>query len=197
MAGVPGPVASGANGAACAYRHGVPDPSSEGRVILATARLQLREVTPADVDALAAMFADPEVMAWIGSGGVRDGDAARAVIERERSNYAEHGYGEWALTSWDDDEMIGLCGLIDWPDVAGVPETEIAYLLRRDVWGRGYATEAATAIRDHARSALGRDRLICLIYPDNTASAAVARKVGMTYERDVEMFGHTLSMYAT
>jgi RimJ/RimL family protein N-acetyltransferase len=175
----------------------VPDPSREGRVILATARLQLREVTPADVDALAAMFADPEVMAWIGSGGVRHRDAARAVIERERSNYAEHGYGEWALTLQGDDEMIGLCGLIDWPDVGGAPETEIAYLLRRDVWGRGYATEATTAIRDHARGALGRDRLVCLIYHDNAASAAVARKLGMAHERDVEMFGHTLAMFAT
>lgn len=165
--------------------------------MIETDRLRLRELTPADEDALAAMFADPEVMTWIGSGGVRPRADARKVLERELAGYAERGYGEWALTRRDDDEMIGLCGLIDWPDVDGRPETEVAYLLRRDAWGRGYATEAATAIRDHARSVLGRERLICLIYPANVASARVARKLGMAHEKDVEMFGHTLHLYAT
>ena len=164
---------------------------------LETPRLRLREIMPDDEDALAAMFADPEVMEYIGRGGVRSREDARRVLEREVALYAERGYGEWALTLREDDEMIGLCGLIDWPDVDGAPETEVAYLLRRDVWGRGYATEAAAAIRDHARTALGRERLVCLIYPGNTASAAVARKIGMTHERAVEMFDHTLEMYST
>jgi RimJ/RimL family protein N-acetyltransferase len=117
------------------------------RVVIETPRLRLRELTPADEDALAAMFADPEVMTWIGRGGVVDREGARKVVHRAIGNYADPGYGEWALTRGDDDEMIGLCGLIDWPDIDGRPEVEVAYLLRRDAWGRGFATEAATAIR--------------------------------------------------
>ena len=165
--------------------------------MLETARLRLREVTLADEGALAAMFADPAVMEWIGMGGVRTREDARTVLERELRLYTERGVGEWALTLKDDDEMIGLCGLIEWPDVDGRPETEVAYLLRRDVWGRGYATEAASAIRDHARTVLGRERLVCLVYHDNVASAAVARKLGMVWEKDVEIFGNTLAMYST
>jgi RimJ/RimL family protein N-acetyltransferase len=169
--------------------------ADNGRVILETERLRLRELTAADEDALAAMFADPEVMRWIGRGGVRTREDARRVLEREFAKYAQDGYGEWAVTLRDDDEMIGLCGVIDWPDVDGRPETEVAYLFRRDIWGHGYATEAASAIRDHARAALARERLVCLIYRANEASAAVARKIGMTYEKDVEMFGHMLRLY--
>jgi RimJ/RimL family protein N-acetyltransferase len=164
--------------------------------VLQTPRLRLRELTPDDEDALAAMFADPEVMRWIGRGGVVDRGGARKVLDRAIGNYAEHGYGEWALTTADDDEMIGLCGLIDWPDIDGVPEMEVAYLLRRDVWGQGFATEAAAAIRDWAIGELGRDRLICLVYHDNVASAAVARKLGMSWEKDVPFGESTVAMYS-
>jgi RimJ/RimL family protein N-acetyltransferase len=170
--------------------------SPSSRVVIETPRLRLRELTPADEDALAAMFADPEVMTWIGQGGVVDREGARRVIAREGDNYAERGYGEWALTTHDDDEMIGLCGLIEWPDIDGAAETEVAYLLRRDVWGRGYATEAAVAIRDWAIRELGRQRLICLVYHDNVASASVARKLGMTWEKDVLLGDQVVQRFA-
>jgi ribosomal-protein-alanine N-acetyltransferase len=169
--------------------------SGPGRPVIETPRLRLREPTLADEDALASMFADPEVMRWIGQGGVVDREGALRVLERELEHHAEHGYGEWALTIHDSDEMIGLCGLLDWPDLDGHAEMEVAYLLRRDVWGNGYATEAASAIRDWAIRELGRERLICLVYHDNVASAAVARKLGMSWEKDVMMGEQVVAMY--
>jgi ribosomal-protein-alanine N-acetyltransferase len=90
--------------------------------------------------------------------------------------------------------MIGLCGLILWPDIDGDEEVEVAYLLARDAWGRGYATEAAAAIRDHALG-LGVDGPVSLIYPDNAASIRVAEKTGMAYEKDVPFRGHALRLY--
>jgi len=183
------------------YRRRGPTTSALGsatssHAVIETPRLRLRELTPNDEDALAAMFADPEVMTWIGQGGVIDREGARRVVTRELANYAAHGYGEWALTLHDSDQMIGLCGLIDWPDLDGHPEMEVAYLLARDAWGRGFATEAASAIRDWAIRELGRDRLVSLVYHDNVASAAVARKLGMAWERDVVFGEQVVAMYA-
>lgn len=174
---------------------GGPPAVPSGRVVIETKRLRLRELTLADEDTLAAMFADPEVMTWIGQGGVVDRDGARRVLRRELERYPDRGYGEWALTPRDSDDMVGLCGLIDWPDLDGHAEMEVAYLLGRASWGRGFATEAASAIRDWAVRELGRERLICLVYHDNVASAAVARKLGMSWEKDVVMGTKVVAMY--
>jgi RimJ/RimL family protein N-acetyltransferase len=172
------------------------DVTTSGHVVIETPRLRLRELTAQDEDSLAAMFADPEVMTWIGQGGVLGRDAVQRVLQRELEGYAERGYGEWALTVRGSDEMIGLCGLIDWPGLEGRDELEVAYLLGRAWWGRGFATEAAAAIRDWAVRELGRDRLVSLVYHDNLASIGVARKLGMSWEKDVVMGRQVVAMYA-
>ena len=79
--------------------------------------------------------------------------------------------------------MIGLCGLIRWPDIDGAEELEVAYLLAPESWGRGLGTEAATAIRDHAIAELGRVDWSPASIPDNLASIRVATKIGMAYEK--------------
>ncbi len=167
-----------------------------GRTILETPRLVLRELVPQDEDALAAMYADPEVMRWIGRGGVRTRDDARESIRRQLDGYRARGYGEWATTLRGSDEPIGLCGLIRWPDVDGVEEIEVAYLLARHAWGEGYATEAASAIRDWGLRELARDRLVSLVYHDNVASINVARKIGMTWEKDVTFGDATVALFS-
>ncbi len=172
------------------------DPTTLREAVLETSRLRLRELVPGDVDALAALYADPDVMRWIGTGGVRTREDARRVIERELAGYRELGYGDWATTLRGSDELIGLCGVLRWPDLDGKEEIEVAYLLGRAWWGSGYATEAAAAIRDWARRTLERERLVCLVYHDNVASAAVARKLGMAWEKDVSLGAETVALYA-
>jgi ribosomal-protein-alanine N-acetyltransferase len=161
--------------------------------LIETDRLLLRDLEPSDEDALAAIFADEEVMRYIGAGGVLDRDVARRMIEAERANYAERGWGQWATVVRATGAMIGACGLILWPDIEGREELEVAYLLAREAWGKGYGTEAATAIRDHGLAI--RPDLVSLIYPGNTASIHVADKIGMVFERDVAFQGHTVGLY--
>jgi ribosomal-protein-alanine N-acetyltransferase len=75
-------------------------------------------------------------------------------------------------------------------------EREVGYVLGREYWGRGYATEAATAMRDHALGSLGLRRLIALVDHGNEASKRVAAKLGMAYERDVGFHGRVVQMHA-
>jgi hypothetical protein len=92
-------------------------------------------------------------------------------------------------------DPLSRCGILV-QDVEGATEHEIAYLLGSGWWGKGYATEAAAAIRDHARSELGLDRLISLIDPGNVASQAVARRIGMHHERDLVFEERQTSLFA-
>ena len=158
-----------------------------------TERLLLRDLEPEDLDDLAAMFADEEVMRWIGGGGVLGRDVAEGMIERQRRHYADRGWGQWATVERATGRMIGVCGLILWSSMGGSEELEVAYLLARDAWGKGFATEAATAIRDYGVAI--RPDLVSLVYPDNAASINVARKLGMTWEKEVELEGSTLGLY--
>ena len=165
-------------------------------MIIETARLTLRPLVPGDLDALAAMYADPEVMRYIGTGGARGRDDAARTIERQRAAYAGRGYGEWATVLRESGEVIGLCGLIVWPDIDGTEELEVAYLLAREAWGRGLGTEVAGAIRDWAVRELGRTRLVSCIYPEHSASIHVAEKIGMRYEKRFLYEGEPMALYA-
>jgi RimJ/RimL family protein N-acetyltransferase len=67
---------------------------------------------------------------------------------------------------------------------------EIGYRLARSAWGKGFATEAARAVRDVAVHTLGIKRLIAIIDPANTASIRVAQKIGMHHESEVRLEGY-------
>jgi RimJ/RimL family protein N-acetyltransferase len=81
-------------------------------------------------------------------------------------------------------------------EVAGRLEIELAYVIAPAAWGRGFATEAGRAIRDHALARLRCERLIALIHPDNGASERVAAKLGFRHEGDVERPHGVLRLYA-
>ncbi|HYE79881.1 MAG TPA: GNAT family N-acetyltransferase [bacterium] len=163
--------------------------------ILETDRLLLRQLTWDDLDPLAEAYADPETMRYIGAGEVRSREETAASLERMVAGYAQWGYGLWATIYKPEGIWVGRCGIIRW-EIEGQEELEVGYLIARPHWGRGLATEAARAIRDWGLRELRRERLISLIYPDNRRSIAVAEKIGMAYERPVELFGNQVSMYS-
>lgn len=150
--------------------------------ILQTQRLTLREFEPEDVDALATILSDPETMRFY----PMSFDRASVIdwIRRNRTRYASDGHGLWAMILNSTGELIGDCGLVR-QSVEGTDEIEIGYHVRRDLWGHGYATEAARACRDYAFANVKVDRLISLIRPENLASCRVAEKNGMTIWKEV------------
>ncbi|MBN6051451.1 GNAT family N-acetyltransferase, partial [Nonomuraea sp. RK-328] len=159
-----------------------------------TSRLSFRELTPDDLDDMAALLGDPEVMRYYP--GTRTREESLRWIESSRRSYAEHGHGLWALTVRETGEFAGNCGLTRQP-VEDEVFTEVGYLVPAALQGRGYATEAALACRDLARDVLKVDRLISIIHPDNVPSQRVAGKLGLTLERTALYHGLPRSIYST
>ena len=150
-------------------------------IVLETPRLVLREMSPADLDFVAAMLADPQVMRFYPKCYCRE--EAGVWIQRQRKRYARHGHGLWLAVDKAAAEPVGQVGLLI-QQIKGVEEKEIAYLIHRPFWRQGLATEAAAACRDYAWGALGRHRVFSLIRPENAASQKVAQKLGMQVEPD-------------
>jgi [ribosomal protein S5]-alanine N-acetyltransferase len=149
--------------------------------ILETARLLLREMSPADLDFVAAMLAHPEVMRYYPKCYSRE--EAAVWIERQMRRYARHGHGLWLAIEKATGEPVGQVGLLI-QRVHGEEEKEVAYLIHRPFWRRGFATEAGRAVRDYAFDVRNRQRVFALIRPENVPSIAVARKLGMEESPD-------------
>ena len=113
-----------------------------------TQRLLIRSFSPLDAPALHdRVFGDPEAMRFIPRGASPSVDRTRASIERFISHERQHGFGLWAVELRATGEFIGDCGLV-YVEGKG-PEVEVAYHFAKEWWGRGLATEAATACLDY------------------------------------------------
>ncbi|MEM0966236.1 MAG: GNAT family N-acetyltransferase [Verrucomicrobiota bacterium] len=156
--------------------------------IIETERLLLREFETADIDSLAYIFADAEVMKF--SRGIKSREETRAWLAKCSNNYSSFGFGLWAVVEKSGQEVIGYCGLSCFPDICGQKEVEVGYRLARSRWGFGFATEAALAVREYGFNVVGLERLIALVDPDNTASIRVARKIGMEFEKEAFLEGY-------
>jgi len=157
--------------------------------IVTTNRLSLRPFTVDDADAMQRVLCDPEVMRY--STGVKRPDEVGTWLRERANRDVSRGYALWAVVEKTSDAVIGYCGLSHWPDVNGREEVEIGYRLARMHWGRGCATEAATAVRDVAFNVLHLPRLIALIDPANGASIRVAERLGMQHESEIIFDGYT------
>jgi ribosomal-protein-alanine N-acetyltransferase len=156
--------------------------------LLETSRLQLRLMRADDVDSLLAIFGDPKVMAAF---GVPPFDRAQMTqwVQRNLDHQTAHGYGLFSVILKSTGLLIGDCGL-ELMDVDGLLVAELGYDFRSDYWNQGYATEAATAVRDYAFQHLRLPRLISLIRVGNLASQRVAEKIGMHCTAKITRYGY-------
>jgi ribosomal-protein-alanine N-acetyltransferase len=150
-------------------------------VILETPRLILRPFREEDLDLLAPLMANPDFMRF--SLGVYSREQTAAFLDKV-INWQRFGLPtQFAVIHGADNRLIGYCGFLH-QQVDATDEIEIAYRLDPDYWSRGLATEAATAVRDHAFRNLKLTRVISLIHPDNLPSRRVAEKNGMTVKKN-------------
>ena len=141
-----------------------------------TERLVLKEMSGENFDDLYEFLSDPDVMyAWEHEFTEED---ARAWLNKQRTRYAKYGFGAWGVFLKGSAKMIGQCGVTMQPYLGGdVPE--IGYILNKNYWGNGYATEAASAAREAAFGRFGFDSVYAFIRTNNFNSVAVARRLGM------------------
>lgn len=167
--------------------------------MIETARLALRRPTEDDLDPLAAINADPEVMRYIADGQTKSRDETAAGLARAAQEWDERGFGMFSVDlrdaeqTWDgeqpwDAEQPAKSQFIGWvaltepaflPEV--MPAVEIGWRLAREHWGRGYATEAARAALRFGFEECGFDRIISIRDLDNDASRRVMEKLGLRF----------------
>jgi RimJ/RimL family protein N-acetyltransferase len=159
---------------------------------LETSRLTLRPFEERDCDALHDMFSDEACVQYTIGQTLAHWQTWRAL-----ASYLGHwqlrGFGPYAVVEKSSGSMLGPVGLwfpIEWP------EPEIKWSLARRFWGRGFATEAAVAVRDMARAALHRTRLVSVILPGNVRSRAVAGRLGGVHEKDIPFRGGVAEVHA-
>ena len=156
---------------------------------ITTARLLIRDVLPEDVDANARLWCDATVMRHMGGPRKREDIVARTpqVALEQRASAT----GIWVIEELATSRVLGNCGLAK-KTVDGIEEVELVYLLFASDWGKGYATEAAGAVQEHAFRQLRLPRVVALIDPLNTASERVAVRLGMRHIRDTVRGNGTL-----
>ncbi|REF01138.1 GNAT family N-acetyltransferase [Thermomonospora umbrina] len=153
---------------------------------LRTGRLELRPVGPSDLAALLEHWGDPRVARFLFDDTPPTSEQVVAIIEAARRDFAAVGYGVWTLRPVDREgpgrELTGTTGLRRLEE-EGRPgddaDVEILYSLRPDRWGRGLAAEAAEAVLEHAFATLGLPRVLARADEGNTASVALALRLGL------------------
>ena len=140
-------------------------------MILQTERLLLREMTQEDFPALCCILQDEQTM-YAYEGAFNDTEV-REWLDRQIKRYAEDKVGLWGAVLKENGELIGQCGITMQPyREQTVPE--IGYLIRKNFWHKGYATEAARSCADYASHILGIKRIYSIIRDNNLPSQGVA-----------------------
>ncbi|WAS96954.1 GNAT family N-acetyltransferase [Nannocystis punicea] len=147
---------------------------------LRTQRTLLRPFSLADVPEAFAVFGDPVVMRYAAGAPDRDTAATRARLERYIAHQEHHGFSKWSVRDAQTGAYLGDAGVLHLPETG---ELELGYRLARTHWGRGLATEVASAWLGHAREVLRLQGLIAFADRRNTASIRVLHKIGMQFAR--------------
>lgn len=146
-----------------------------------TPRTVLRWFKPDDVEEVLSFLGNREVMRF-SLDGPYDRKQCKAFIQWCLGRYARKGYGLFAVTLKESNNLIGYCGFYD-QTIDGCDEVELGYRLHPNFWNQGLGTEVALAVQNYGFQELGFSRLISIIEPENLASIRVAKKNGMTHEK--------------
>jgi RimJ/RimL family protein N-acetyltransferase len=153
--------------------------------VLTTARLTLCRLTENDAPFIFRLVNEPSWLRFIGDKGVRTLDDARRYLrEGPLDMYAQRGFGLYLVLRNADEQPIGMCGLIKRD---ALPDVDIGFAYIPESWGNGYAVEAAQAVVAHARDDFGLTRLVAITSLDNDASIRVLGRIGMTFEKIIEI----------
>jgi [ribosomal protein S5]-alanine N-acetyltransferase len=154
--------------------------------IAETERLILREFTLSDAEDLYCIFSNAETMKFQVVPDNYSVEVERYYLSKHIENYYQSlGFGLLAVVLKENNRLIGRCGLVRQP-LDGGEETEVSYLIEREFWNQGFASEAANAVLKLGFEKHNLQKIVAFIHPRNVASIRVAEKIGMCFERKIE-----------
>ncbi len=156
-----------------------------------TKRLLLRMFDPEDLDKLARLFRDPQVMRYVGDGQPVSREETERALESIIRHWQTHGFGRWAAVDLQTQEFIGFGGL---RSLFGTPE--VVYHLASAHWGKGLATELARASLRFGFETHQFERIVAITKPLNAGSIHVMEKLGMHYEKHASYYDIDVVQYA-
>jgi RimJ/RimL family protein N-acetyltransferase len=161
-------------------------------ILIMTERLLIRPLAPTDIEAVHAVFSDPEVMRYV-PGGACDHERSLTRLRSLIDHQQQHGFSKWAVIERTAGCLVGDCGL---QYLDGGPDIELGFHLGHGYWGQGYATEAAGACLAWARAERA-ERVVAIADPANQRSTRVLRKIGMTAAGTGSYFGREWLLFVT
>lgn len=156
---------------------------------LRTQRLTLRPFEGKDAEQLHRILGQEGILRYFPNPDPPPLERVERLIAHQLMHWDEHGLGWWALECLENPELIGWAGLQFLPESE---ETEVAYLLSRDYWGQGLATDAARVSLQFGFERVGLEVIIALTHPENRASQRVVEKLGMAFVDRSHYFGMDL-----
>jgi ribosomal-protein-alanine N-acetyltransferase len=155
-----------------------------------TERLLLRMFRPDDLDELATLFSDPDVVRYVGDGKPVSREESERALESIIKHWQTHGFGRWAVIDKQTQKFIGFGGL---RSLFGTPE--VVYHFATAHWGKGFATELARAALRFGFEDRGFDRIVAITKPLNKASIHVMEKLGMQFEVNTSYYDIEVVQY--
>ena len=160
---------------------------------LETQRLVLRPLSSDDLEWLVTLRGDSDVMRYIGTEGALSREQTVQRLERYLQCWSEHGFGMFGIRYRDADEAVGWAGL---QPLEQTGEIEVGYAFGKSEWGKGLATEAATAVVAWGFRECGLERIVAVATPENSASRRVMDKLGMRFDGIRYRYGQDCAYYS-
>jgi RimJ/RimL family protein N-acetyltransferase len=153
--------------------------------VLETERLVLRQLSTGDAPFILELLNQPSFLQYIGDRGVRNLDDAREyILKGPVDSYDRLGFGLYLTARKQDGVPIGICGLVK---REGLDDVDIGYAFLPAYWSKGYASEAAAAVLDYAKTVLRLQRIVAITSPDNQSSIKLLQKLGMRFDKMIRL----------
>jgi ribosomal-protein-alanine N-acetyltransferase len=149
-----------------------------------TKRLRLTRPSASDSAGVFAILGDPRTVEHNPSDRLADRREAAELVARWIRHWEQHGFGYWCVRRSGSERIIGYAG-VKWMQMHGRPVLNLVYRFVPEVWGRGFATEAAEAVVSRASDEMPAETIVARVRPGNRSSQSVALKVGL--RRDATM----------
>ena len=160
--------------------------------VILTERLRLRPFTPQDTPRMQQIMNGKDVLRYFPGTQTLSEEQVSRMIVRLNEHWQEHGYGLWAVEMELTWTLIGRCGL---QYIAETDEVEVDFILDRDYWGQGLATEAGQATLQYGYNNLDLAMIVGIVHPENVGSQRVLEKLGMQFAEAKEYFGMACHRY--